>query len=210
MTERFFAPGSVIVKRGLLPKVLQVGEVCDVKPVTVVRDDDQLIALWAPIGMPTMASRPRDPNLPRPWLADQCELVHDVWRWRNALLLYLPGQRWSTWVTWSVEWDFLGWYINLQSLLCRTAIGFDERDHRLDVVVAPDRSWQWKDQHEFSRSIEIGEYTTEEVEAIRRTGREAIRHLEANQPPFCDPWDQWRPPPDWVTPATLPEWRAAC
>jgi predicted RNA-binding protein associated with RNAse of E/G family len=121
-------------------------------------------------------------------------------------MLHRPGERWSTWVTWSADWEFLGWYVNLQSLLCRTAIGFDVDDHRLDILVSPDRSWRWKDDDELARSIEIGEYTEEEVASIWRDGEAAVAALERDAPPFCDPWPDWRPPPEWDVPTVLPAW----
>lgn len=204
-----FGVGSLVIKRGLISEVLQHGSICDVKPMTVVADNEALIALWAPLGIPTMVSVPSDRALPRPWLADQCHLVEATWRWRHTLQLFLPGQRWSTWVTWSSDWEFLGWYVNLQSLLCRTEIGFDERDHRLDVLVHPDGTWEWKDQHEFSRSVEVGEYTDDEVAAIRRTGTEAVDVIESRGAPFDGEWSNWRPPAEWAVPLKLPDWKIA-
>ena len=208
-TSAHFARGSVVVVRGIIDEAFQTGGICDVKPLIVAADADDCIALWAPLGIPTMVARPLDPSLPRPWLASQCRLVAGTWRWRNALKISLPGQRWSTWVTWSDTWEFLGWYVNLQSLLCRTPIGFDVHDHQLDVLITPDRSWEWKDEADLARGVEIGQFTPDEARAIRASGGAAIAALEDNAAPFCDPWPDWRPPEVWRVPRSLPDWTFA-
>lgn len=201
-----FAAGATIVMRGIMDERFQAGGIVDVKPVTVVADNDRLVALWCPLATPTMRSVPTDPTKPRPWTADQCRLVPSTWRWRHALLLHHPGQRWSTWLTWSSAWEFSGWYVNLQSLLCRTAIGFDVRDHQLDVVVAPDRSWAWKDEDDLRRAVDLGQFREDEAASIRRDGEAAISAIEIAGAPFGDEWRDWRPPTDWLIPRSLPPW----
>jgi predicted RNA-binding protein associated with RNAse of E/G family len=201
-----FTIAATIVMRGIMDDRFQAGGVVDVKPVTVVADDDDLVALWCPLGTSTMHSVPIAPALPRPWKADECELVASTWRWRNALLLHYPGERWSVWVTWSAAWEFTGWYVNLQSLLCRTTIGFDVRDHQLDVLVAPDRSWAWKDEVDLRRAIELGQFTADEAASIRRDGEAAIAVLAANGPAFSEVWTAWRPPRAWKIPDSILPW----
>lgn len=202
-----FAIGATIVMRGVMDERFQEGGVVDVKPVTVVADDEDCVALWCPLGTPTMHSVPLDPHPPRPWKADQCRLVASTWRWRNALLLHYPGDRWSTWATWSSEWEFIGWYVNLQSLLCRTAIGFDVRDHQLDVLVTPDLSWSWKDQDDLRRAVELGQFTPDEAASICGDGESAVATVETTGRPFDGAWPEWRPPRNWKTPESLPPWQ---
>lgn len=202
-----FPVGALVVMRGVMDERFQDGGVVDVKPVVVVADDEDLVALWCPLGTPTMRSVALDPHLPRPWKADQCRLVESTWRWRNALLLHYPGERWSTWVTWSTAWEFVGWYVNLQSLLCRTAIGFDVRDHQLDVVVDPDLSWSWKDEDDLRRAVELGQFSADEAATIRRDGESAIAAVEATRRPFDGAWQEWRPPGSWKTAESIPPWR---
>lgn len=40
--------------------------------------------------------------------------------------------------------EFRGWHVNMQSSMQRPRLGFDHRDHPLDILVDPDRSWQGK------------------------------------------------------------------
>ena len=50
-----------------------------------------------------------------------------------------------------------GWYVNLQTPLQRTSIGFDTVDHLLDVLIPMDRSsWAWKDEDELGRGDRAG------------------------------------------------------
>ena len=201
-----FDVGSTIVLRGVMDERFAVDGVVDVRPVTVAADDDEGVVLWCPLGTPTMLAVPLDRSLPRPWLADQCRLVPATWRWRHALLVHAPGRRWSTWVTWSADWAFLGWYVNLQSLLCRTSIGFDDRDHQLDVLVALDRTWAWKDEDDLRRAVAVGQFTADEARAIEQAGHDALDHLAAGGVPFDDDWAAWRPPPEWRIPDPVTDW----
>ena len=36
----------------------------------------------------------------------------------------------------------------MQSVLTRTRLGFDLRDHQPDIVIEPNRAWRWKDEDE--------------------------------------------------------------
>jgi hypothetical protein len=60
-----FTPGESILLRGLD----EWQQVTDAKPVLVVQDDAALIALWLPLGAPTMKSVLIDHTLgtPRRW-----------------------------------------------------------------------------------------------------------------------------------------------
>jgi Protein of unknown function (DUF402) len=44
--------------------------------------------------------------------------------------------------------DLDGWYVNLQEPFRRTARGIDTMDSVLDIVVARDGAWRWKDAEE--------------------------------------------------------------
>jgi predicted RNA-binding protein associated with RNAse of E/G family len=45
-----------------------------------------------------------------------------------------------------------GWYFNLQTPLRGSTVRFDVFDYFLDVVVLPDRTAFWTDEHEFAAS----------------------------------------------------------
>jgi hypothetical protein len=150
MFERF-VPGQPVLYRG--PHADDSGitgppVICDLKPVTVVEDSAAVISLFLQAGTPTLMSKPNVAGAPKPWNAGEWELVEAAWdRW-NTLYLQVPGEWRSTWVMWSPDWRFLGWYVNLQEPLRRTRWGFDVRDLQLDILVAADRTWKWKDEVE--------------------------------------------------------------
>ena len=80
-----------------------------------------------------------------------------------------------------------GWYVNLQTPLARTPIGFDTVDHALDVLVALDRSsWTWKDEDELAEAIALGLFTEADAASFRYWGERAVEHLVLRQPPFDD------------------------
>ena len=98
---------------------------------------------------------------------------------------------------------FAGYYINLQAPLRRTAIGYDSFDHVLDIVVAPDRTWRWKDEDEFEEAIQLGLFTPDQAAEIRAEGERVIASLPGLLPTG---WEHWRPPAHWsVSTLRLPE-----
>jgi len=99
--------------------------------------------------------------------------------------------------------EFVGYYINLQAPLSRTPVGFDSFDHVLDIVVAPDGTWHWKDEDEFAEAIQLGLFTPNEAANIRAEGEHVITRLSSLLPTR---WEHWRPPPHWsVSTLRLPE-----
>jgi predicted RNA-binding protein associated with RNAse of E/G family len=91
----------------------------------------------------------------------------------------------------------------LQDPLRRTRTGFDTSDHVLDLVIARDGSWRWKDEHEFEAACRLGRFTPEEAVAVRQAGEAAAAAVEARAWPFDSEWSEWRPDPNWTVP-TLP------
>ena len=104
---------------------------------------------------------------------------------------------------------FLGYYINLQAPIRRSAYGFDSLDHVLDLVVRPDGSWQWKDEDELEQVIELGLFTPDEGLAIRAEGEHVIASLRELLPTG---WEDWRPDPSWSVDTLIlpPEVRDGC
>ncbi|HLI51752.1 MAG TPA: DUF402 domain-containing protein [Thermomicrobiaceae bacterium] len=175
-------------------------------PLRVVRDDDDLIALYiCPGNRGKMRKgerggpRGRD-MLPGGWAGDHEDVT---WHTNRALFLCRPGDAYSVGLfRRDSDGKFLYWYINLQAPLRRTRLGFDTLDHVLDVVVAPDlSSWTWKDEDEFTWYQEVGLLTPEEAIAIRAEGERAIEVMNRRESPYCDGWEHWRPDPN-LTPIT--------
>ncbi len=176
-------------------------------PVTVVQDSTDLIALYLPAGTPEKTPGRR--LTPRDLLStEKLELVDGVWVDTDVLMLVTPGAAHAVYAMWEEgQTQFRCWYIDLQQPGQRTPIGFDTRDHTLDVVVSPDRSqWRWKDEDEFLEAQQVGLYTAEEARAIRAEGERVIQRVLSGQPPFCDGWERWSPPASWQIPELPTGW----
>ena len=118
-----------------------------------------------------------------------------------------PGDAHAIGLFWQgPTWEFLGWYGNLQEPLRRTRIGFDSADQALDVQIAPDRTWRWKDEDEFASVQERGVISARDAVAIRDEGERVIAAVEANLWPFNAGWEHWRPDPAWPIPRIQEGW----
>lgn len=185
-------------------------EVCDgrvwtARPVRVVEDSAERQVLYLAPG--TRWKRPVGPD--GSWLRLQVPPWHLVdTQWDPATLWVVDrGAPHAVLLFWEPgSWAFRGWYVNLQEPLRRTAVGFDYLDQALDVVVAPDRSWAWKDEDELALAVELGLVTPEGARSIRREGERVVRALEAGRAPFADPWPAWHPEPGWGPLVLLPGW----
>lgn len=201
-------PGNQIVLR-----FTWSGDLAWIEPVTVVEDSPECIALYlaeqTPIkrpvgsnGLPVPRSRSHEPRSSVPWhLGDAC--------WVNTSVLWLarPGDAHAIGLFWQgPTWEFLGWYGNLQEPLRRTRIGFDSADQALDVQIAPDRTWRWKDEDEFASVQERGVISARDAVAIRDEGERVIAAVEANRWPFNAGWEHWRPDPAWPIPRIQEGW----
>ena len=129
--------------------------------------------------------------------------------WRNHLLrVLLPGQPFSVWLLWSPAWEFMSYYVNLESPFERSAVGFDSSDHTLDLCVRADRTWYYKDQDELDARVEVGLVDAQAADPVRRDAEEAIALIENWQAPFDAGLEEWRPDPAWPLPALPPGWNA--
>ena len=123
------------------------------------------------------------------------------WTWErtNVLRLMREGEAHTVEVMWDGAWSFLGWYVNLQAPLRVHGTFFDTTDWALDVTVAPDGAWAWKDEHDLAEAIALGVFDEAEAAAVRAEGERVVA-----QRPWPTGWEDWRPPPEW-TPLPLPE-----
>jgi hypothetical protein len=203
-------PGAQIVLR-----FTWIRELSWVSPVTVVEDSPHLIALYVAVNTPIKRPVGEDGlPIPRFQIAERqgnepLRLGDARWAGSSVLWLARPGEAHAIGVFWSGEdREFEGWYANLQAPLQRTAIGFDTSDHVLDVTIAPDHSWQWKDEDEFAIVQQRGLILPAAAQAIRAEGERVIATVEANGWPFNAGWEHWRPDPVWPIPAVPDEWNA--
>ncbi|MCZ7458288.1 cytidylyl-2-hydroxypropylphosphonate hydrolase [Streptomyces sp. WMMC940] len=181
------------------------------RPVTVVRDTDELLAVWMAPGTECV----------KPVLADGTPVHHEPlatrytsprttvrarWSGTGVLKLARPGEAWSVWLFWEEGWQFRNWYVNLEEPHLRWSGGVDSEDHFLDIAVQPDRSWQWLDEDEFEQARTAGLMGEEQARRVRAAGREAVEVIGDWGPPYCDGWEGWRPDPRWPVPELPADW----
>jgi hypothetical protein len=77
-------------------------------------------------------------------------------------------------------------------------VSVDTNDHVLDIVVTPQRQWEWKDVDEFKERIGDPLYfDSATAETIRAEGNRLIKLIEAGDSPFDGTHTDFRPDPDW-------------
>ncbi|MFE0132702.1 DUF402 domain-containing protein [Streptomyces sp. NPDC059037] len=181
------------------------------RPVTVVQDTDELLAVWMAPGTECV----------KPVLADGTPVHHeplatrytkpralsrDRWFGTGVLKLARPAEPWSVWLFWDPGWQFKNWYVNLEEPRARWAGGIDSEDHFLDISVRPDRSWSWHDEDEFAQAQRAGLMEEAKAQEVRAAGLAAVEVIHAWGAPFSDNWQQWRPDPDWGIPPLPDDW----
>jgi hypothetical protein len=165
----------------------------------VVQDTADLLAIYMPEGSP-LAFDEDFFGAPHPWSR------RDRWHGHGVLQLQRPAEMHAVWVFWDgPERELAAWYVNIQEPFRRSPLGFDTQDLELDIVIALDGSWRFKDDEELEPWIERGRWTREEVEAIRAEGRRVGAELDAGRRWWSDRWAVWEPDPAWSVPAELPE-----
>ncbi|MFD9813008.1 DUF402 domain-containing protein [Streptomyces sp. NPDC059080] len=181
------------------------------RPVTVVRDTEDLLAVWMAPGTacvkPVMADGTavhREPLATR--YTKPRRISYDRWFGTGVLKLARPGEPWSVWLFWEREWRFKNWYVNLEEPRARWADGIDSQDHFLDLCVYPDRSWEWRDEDEFDQAQRDGLMPSGQAARVRAAGRAAVERIAAWGAPFRDGWEEWRPDPAWELPSLPQDW----
>ncbi|MDQ0932351.1 cytidylyl-2-hydroxypropylphosphonate hydrolase [Streptomyces turgidiscabies] len=182
-----------------------------VRPVTVVRDDPEMLAVWMAPGTecvkPVLADgtpvhvEPLESRYTKPRTVQR-----DRWFGTGVLKLARPGEPWSVWLFWEPGWRFKNWYVNLEEPLVRWTGGVDSEDHFLDITVNPDRSWEWRDEDEFAQAQQAGLMDAQLAERVRKAGRSAVAVIDAWGSPFADGWQHWRPDPSWAVPSLPEDW----
>ena len=182
-----------------------------VRPLTVVRDDDDFLVAWLAPGTPVI----------RPVLADGREIrsvpleqrfrherkgVPGRWRGPGILKVIPRDGPYSVWLFWRRDGRFRGWYVNLEQRHLRWSRGLDTRDHVLDVWVPRRRRWEWKDEDELAAAVAHGAITDALAEEVRADGRRVTELVERWARPFSDGWERFRPDPSWPLPDLPDAW----
>lgn len=165
--------------------------------VRVVQDGDDGTLLLVARGTVVRAAsvHPRD-AVP----GDPCVPLINRVADRDALVWQPAGSGHAVWWWFAPDGTFTGWYVNLE----RRVHGLDSvdvHDQELDLVVAPDRSWTWKDEESFAaKTGRAGFWTAPEALAIRAEGDRVVAQVERGEFPFDGTWCDYRPPPAWTEP----------
>ena len=84
--------------------------------------------------------------------------------------------------------------------------GIDIIDLDLDIWVWPDRTWQWKDEHELAERLGFPDhYWVSDPDAVWAEGRRVIPKIEAGEFPFDGTWCDFAPDPGWTMPGQVPD-----
>ena len=172
------------------------GRVWRAQACRIVQETPDLIALWLPPGTPAVL--PFDAEGKRIRIpSNDWTLEHVTWT-RDALCLARPGRAHSIYLFRREDGGLEHWYVNFEQPLRRTPVGFDTFDEKLDLVVAPDGSYRWKDADELEQAAALGLLDAAAVRA------EAARVLE--EWPFPTGWEDWQPDSSWPLPQLPAGW----
>jgi hypothetical protein len=201
IVSRRWATGDVVVLREVWR-----GRVWTGRPAIVVADAHDLRVFFVPIGVRWCAPvRPdgRWLHVPtEPWT-----LRVRTWERSHVLSLAEPGRPHAALAFWDLDWRFEGWYVNVQTPLDPTRLGFDYLDQELDVVIEPDLSaWRWKDEDELEVAIGLGMWTPADARRFRAEAMDWTDRIIRGGPPFDRDWRSWRPDPSWTAPVLPPGW----
>lgn len=190
-----FEAGQVITRRYLR------GQWCTwAQPMRVISDDETGLLLWQPAGSDLAKLIDADGNTPHEVTPDRMrdpKLTIGAWQGDDVLLLMPPKATYSVWWFFQ-EGTFTGWYVNLEEPYVRRHDGVETKDLVLDIVVTPERQWEWKDSDEFDGRI--GEplyFDSAAAAAIRAEGERLIKLIEAADFPFDRTHTDFRPEPGW-------------
>lgn len=183
----------------------------EVRPVIVVADGENELAVWLPSGTPQLAAAPCDgrPIRDRP-LRERFRVArHFVirpWTGPGILMIAPRGAAHSLWLFRKGDGSFWGWYANLEAVHRRGKHAVQTADHVLDVWLDAAGTPQWKDEDELEAAVEAGLFTSREAEEIRAEGQRVMDAMLARHAPFDGSrWLDWTPDPSWPAP-TLPDW----
>lgn len=182
-------------------------------PVTVVRDDGDLIALFAAVGR-TIKVRAAVYGTPFTHEVPLVEregkastLVDWTWTSNHVLMLAKPGEWSAIWLMWNdSDWAFRGYYGNIRTPMARTSTGFDAVDLLLDVSIDPDLSWRWKDEDEYQIAWKQSLVSRRLMSEARAKGEQIVADVEGRRWPFGAGLEVWRPDPSWPVPCLPDNW----
>jgi hypothetical protein len=189
-------PGQIITVRNV-----RGGVVTHASAAIVVEDRPDRVVTYAPLGTDMRYSDFDWTNGTRSKPYPQRRHTTD------AVAIYTPGGRSTVTVMYrGGGGPFLCWYVDMVDPVSRVADGIVFCDQQLDIVIAPNRQWYWKDEDHVARCIELGLMTPAFAQSLRDEGEAVAQRLARNDTPFNEPWPEWRPDPAWTVPDLADDW----
>jgi hypothetical protein len=175
-----FRPGQWVERREVLH-----GSVWLSVPMRVVADTGDLLALHVTEGTPL--EFPAHPFGPHPWS------FTDRWRDTEVLQLHRPGDGYSVWGFFRTGRRD-GWYVNFQRPFTRRPAGIDTLDHGVDIVLAADGRWSWKDREDVADQVATGRLTAAEATLVWQEADRVAALLDGDPSGhWWADWSDWRP-----------------
>lgn len=208
MSEAYRTPGSDAALRWMF-----AGKVWSGRAVKVVVDGPERTLIswwpgcesWRPEGMLGRAQG----DFPKGSRWEQLkrldwELVASPWTGTRVLSFFEPEKYYAMSLFWDDESGaFRFYYVNFQLPFTRSHAGFDSLDLDLDIIVAEDLSWQWKDEDDWAQARASGGLEQAVIDPVEGVRDDAVARVEAGLGDLPD-WRDWRPDPSWE-PARMPE-----
>ncbi|HSL12065.1 MAG TPA: DUF402 domain-containing protein [Actinomycetota bacterium] len=188
-------PGDHVVLRELW-----LGRVWYARPAIVVADAPALRMFYVPAGVTALVPVDDAGEALRLY-ADDWSLAEQRRGDAGVLSFAFPDVAYAVLHAYAPGGGTPAFYVNLQSPLVPSAIGYDTVEHVLDVVIAPDRSsWRWKDEDELAEAVARGIFSADDAATFRMWGERAVAHVRDRRSPFDRDWSDWRPDPSWTEP----------
>ncbi len=189
-------PGEVIPIRHVQDGVVRFAEA-----VTVVEDRPERLVVFAPVGCAMQWSTIdwatgefRGPDPLRRHTTDALKIIEPDAQ-HTTSLFFAEGMG-----------PLICWYVDLEEPTRRAGGGLVTFDRSLDIVVAPDRRWRWKDEDHFAHIQRFGWITPKRAGELWAEGERVVKRIEAGEAPFDSEWLDWRPDPAWPIPELPDDW----
>ena len=176
---------------GILKRSIYRGNVRWTFPHRYVGEWRDRIAIYCGPGNQGKAMRRGPGGYLKRWATDEPPFDTE-WEQTHVLRFEAPGARHSVEIYWTLEWEQLSWYVNLQTPTELRNGWIDTTDQALDIVVSPAGEWRWKDEDELAEAVELGIWSEREAAKIRAEGERVI-----DARPWPTGWEEWRPPQNW-------------
>jgi hypothetical protein len=204
-----FQPGELVLRRHFQRDLMSrvwVGR--------VAADDEYGLWMWVPTGSVHRQLGTTDGRTLRhvgdlvEWSGASKAFGTEPWR-GDALMLHPHTGDFSAWLFFDESGALRTWYVNLERPAVRwrdaSIAGVDTIDYDLDLIVAPDRTWRWKDEDEFAARLrESRLYWVDDEAAVWAEGERLAKLAEAGEFPFDGRMTDFRPDPAWTVPVAMP------